>query len=187
MKLKGTSNNASAIGARVTVWSPTIGMQMREVSDMTAGPGQGDLLVEFGLGGDAGIDSLRVDWPNGNVQKLSAQAANQVVIILDDTVTAVREGEIPDLYSLHRAYPNPFNPSTSITFDVPRTGDMDLTIYDAGGRLMRRLHHGVAEPGRHTTVWDGRDERGERVGAGIYFVRLTAPGVHQTIKLMLVK
>ncbi|MBK9303611.1 MAG: VCBS repeat-containing protein [bacterium] len=188
VKLEGTSNNASAVGARVTIWSPLLGMQMREVSDMTAGPGQGDLLVEFGLGGDAGIDSLRVDWPNGNVQRLPLTiAANQVVGVLDNTVTAVRGDDVPAEYSLHRAFPNPFNPATSIVYDVPRSGKIDLAIYDAGGRLLRRLRHGVAEPGRHTAVWDGRDGRGERVGAGLYFARLTAPGADRTLKLMLVK
>jgi len=188
VKLEGTSNNASAVGARVTVWSPVLGMQMREVSDMTAGPGQGDLLVEFGLGGDAGIDSLRVDWPNGNVQRLPLPiAANQVVGVLDNTVTAVRDDGIPDRYTIHRAIPNPFNPSTTIQYDVPCEGRVELGIYDAGGRLLRRLHAGVVTTGRHDVVWDGRDDRGGTVGAGVYFARLDAPGAASTLKILLVK
>ncbi|MBA4377683.1 MAG: hypothetical protein C0395_03360 [Gemmatimonas sp.] len=188
VKLEGTSNNASAVGARVTIWSPGLGMQMREVSDMTAGPGQGDLLVEFGLGGDAGIDSLRVDWPNGNVQRLPLPiAANQVVGVLDNTVTAVRDDGVPDRYTIHRAIPNPFNPSTTIQYDVPCDGRVELGIYDAGGRLLRRLHAGVVTTGRHDVVWDGRDDRGGTVGAGVYFARLDAPGAAATLKILLVK
>jgi hypothetical protein len=187
VKLVGTANNASGIGARVTIWSQTIGRQVREVSDMTAGPGQGDLLVEFGVAGDAAVDSLRVDWPNGHVQRLGARAVNQVLVITDDTATAVSGDALPARLALRRAWPNPFNPSTTIEYDVPRAGDIDLSIYDARGRFVRSLRSSVSEPGRHAVAWDGRDRRGEPVGAGVYLARLTAAGEQRTLKLMLLK
>jgi len=187
VKLIGTVNNASGIGARVTVWSPTVGRQMREVSDMTAGPGQGDLLVEFGLAGDTVVDSLRVDWPNGRAQRAYGAPVNLVAVILDDTGSAVAEGELPVRYALRRAWPNPFNPSTTIEYDVPRAGLIDLSIFDAAGRLVRRLVSGTVEPGRRQVVWDGRNQRGGPVGSGVYLVRLEAADAERPLKLTLLK
>ena len=74
---------------------------------------------------------------------------------------------------LSRARPNPTTGVARFNFDIPaHTGPVSLSVYDIAGRLVRRMIDGVAERGRHTCEWDGRDEGGGPVSAGVYFVRL---------------
>jgi FlgD Ig-like domain len=84
-------------------------------------------------------------------------------------------------------YPNPFNPSTTIAYEVDRGGDMSLAVYDTQGGLVRVLERGRAEAGRSETRWDGTDAHGRRVVSGVYFVRLTAGGAVDTGRLVLLK
>lgn len=91
-------------------------------------------------------------------------------------------------YVLHPNRPNPFNPRTLITFDVPAGGGtVTLDIYDARGRRVRRLGTGFHGEGRHQTSWDGADERGKPVPSGTYFCCLSAAGHCYTRKLILAR
>jgi hypothetical protein len=82
--------------------------------------------------------------------------------------------------------PNPFNPSTTISFDVPASGgDVRLELYDARGRLVRTLVSGRRDPGRQEAVWNGRDAAGRRVPSGVYFARLRAAGCDSVVKVTL--
>jgi hypothetical protein len=81
--------------------------------------------------------------------------------------------------------PNPFSPTTRIAFDLPQAGPMDLMIYSVNGRLIRRLVNDTREAGRHSASWDGRDDAGKRVGSGIYFYQLVAPGVEESRRMIL--
>ncbi len=85
---------------------------------------------------------------------------------------------------LHQNTPNPFNPSTTIAFDLPAPGRVGLRVYDASGRLVRTLAAGIVLPaGRGSLDWDGRDEGGRPVAAGIYICRLEA-GAHRESRAM---
>ncbi|HXV14527.1 MAG TPA: choice-of-anchor B family protein [Candidatus Krumholzibacteria bacterium] len=84
-------------------------------------------------------------------------------------------------------YPNPFNPSTTIAYEVAREGDVSLAVYDVDGALVRVLARGRAPAGRHETRWDGADGGGRRVASGVYFVRLAANGAVDTGRLVLLK
>jgi len=86
------------------------------------------------------------------------------------------------------ASPNPFNPSTEISFTVPAgTRSATLDIYDLAGRRVQRLYELDAETGRVTRTWQGRDESGQRVGSGVYFAVLEIDGRRVTEKLALLK
>jgi hypothetical protein len=69
--------------------------------------------------------------------------------------------------------PNPFNPRTTFVFELPRPQRADLSVYDVAGRLVRRLAAGDLPAGRHTAIWDGRDDRGGDAPSGAYFLRLS--------------
>lgn len=71
-------------------------------------------------------------------------------------------------------FPNPFNPRTTIQYDLPRSSAVNLGIYDPRGRLVRTLVSGTVASGRHTAAWDGRDARGRSSASGTYIVRLVA-------------
>lgn len=77
-----------------------------------------------------------------------------------------------------RATPNPFENSTKIHFTLRSEGETRVTVHDVTGRLVRELHRGWLQAGRHTIPWDGRDESGRFVAAGIYLLGLKS-GVSQ--------
>jgi beta-glucanase (GH16 family) len=89
---------------------------------------------------------------------------------------------------LHPCYPNPFNPSTTIAFELAEPATVTLGIYDVAGRLVRTLAAG--EPtgaGRHEATWNGRDAAGQAAPAGVYFYRLDAGGQSLTRRMTLLK
>lgn len=83
--------------------------------------------------------------------------------------------------------PNPFNPSVRIRFDLPRAAGASLVVYDVSGRLVRVLVDGALEAGPHETEWDGRNDRGESLAAGVYFCRLMAGQVRDSRKMILLR
>jgi M6 family metalloprotease-like protein len=85
--------------------------------------------------------------------------------------------------ALQQNYPNPFNPTTTISFSLPEAAHVDLSIYDVEGRLVRMLINGNLPGGARTVEWDGRDQRGNRVGSGAYFCRLKA-GKNKLVRKM---
>jgi subtilisin family serine protease len=99
-----------------------------------------------------------------------------------------QEGEVPSAFRLLPAYPNPFNPgaqSTVIRYEFPENqapGEVTLTFFDARGRQVRTM-----KGGRSHVVWDGRDERGEALGSGVYFCRLRAGRFADVRKLVLLR
>jgi flagellar hook assembly protein FlgD len=76
---------------------------------------------------------------------------------------------------------------TTIVFDVPRPGPVEIVIYDALGREVVALERGVVPAGRHMITWDGRDRDGRDVGAGLYFCRMKAGGFTKSQKMSLVR
>ena len=89
---------------------------------------------------------------------------------------------------LHANQPNPFNPMTTIRFDLAHSGWMSLRIYDVAGRLVRTLVHEERQAGfNHSAVWDGRDDSGRRVATGVYLYRLETQKLSTGRKLVLVK
>ena len=90
-----------------------------------------------------------------------------------------------------RAAPNPFNPRTTLSFDLPEAAAVDLAIFDGRGRCVRRIDAGERTAGAWTLTWDGRDEAGRTLPAGLYHGRLSARSAgglyRQQIKLTLLK
>jgi hypothetical protein len=95
----------------------------------------------------------------------------------------------PPVARVYPARPNPFNPATSIEFDVPGQGarPVSIAVYDAAGRLVRDLLEGPVESGHHAITWDGRGGRRRVLGAGVYFLRAAIGDQVVTEKMALVK
>ena len=90
--------------------------------------------------------------------------------------------------ALYPCYPNPFNPVTTISYDLPESGTVHLGVYDVAGRLVKSLVDGEAvAAGRHEVQWDGRDKAGRVVSAGIYLCQLDTGGYSETRRMALVK
>lgn len=94
---------------------------------------------------------------------------------------------LPQVTRLRQNRPNPFNPRTTISYDLARAGKVNLTVYDVSGRVVRTLLDQDHPPGRFSVQWEGRDNYGHSVAAGVYFTRLTTPRERKTIKMVLIK
>ncbi len=90
-------------------------------------------------------------------------------------------------FKLHPSTPNPFNPVTTIRFELDRAGPARVEIFDLAGRLVRTLAQGRREVGLFGIVWDGTDGRGQRVPSGIYLLRFESTGRIATQKLTVLK
>jgi Tol biopolymer transport system component len=100
--------------------------------------------------------------------------------------TAVAEA-LPSGFSISGNYPNPFNPSTTISFSLPVTGTVSLAVYDITGRKVRDLVNGSLTRGAHSAVWNGLDSEGRAVSTGVYLSRLTMNGKSATNRMLLAK
>jgi hypothetical protein len=89
--------------------------------------------------------------------------------------------------SLGQNNPNPFSGSTTIRFHLPVRNEVELSVFDIGGRRLQTLASGTLEAGDYTVHWDGRDETGEKVAAGIYFYRLEGSEVDETRKMVVLR
>jgi len=83
--------------------------------------------------------------------------------------------------------PNPFNPSTTVSFSLPAAGQTQLTVYNTRGQRVRTLANTGMAAGGHSVVWDGRDDTGRALGSGVYLLRLSAPDTHLTRKILMLK
>ncbi|MBK8167555.1 MAG: hypothetical protein IPK64_16545 [bacterium] len=101
--------------------------------------------------------------------------------------TGVSAAEVPMAATLAQNHPNPFNPSTTIAFSLVRDGRVELKVFDARGALVRTLVDGQATAGEQRVAWDGRDDGGRQVAAGVYLYRLRADGQELQRKMTLVK
>jgi len=94
---------------------------------------------------------------------------------------------LPTKYTLRNNYPNPFNPVTIIPFDIPITSNVNISIYDVGGRKVKEITDRKWQAGNHELQWNGRNANGDMVGTGIYFIRMQSDNFIQYGKMILLK
>ena len=145
------------------------------VVDLTSYIGQTDVRFRFRLVSDTSMHYDGFDLDDFAVR-----------VTTEDMITAVGD-DVPVVVAGVRAFPNPFNPATSIRFTNPRAGRVKVAVYDVQGRLLRLLQDGDLPAGRHEVRWDGYTGDGARVGSGVYFARMTAGAETAGAKLVLVK
>ena len=89
---------------------------------------------------------------------------------------------LPETFSLDRAYPNPFNPVTTLSFAIPIDSEVSLSIYNLQGREVISLLNGNMDAGYHTAVWNA-----DSYSSGVYFVKMITGDYVDIQKLMLLK
>ncbi|MDH3252682.1 MAG: T9SS type A sorting domain-containing protein, partial [Ignavibacteria bacterium] len=94
---------------------------------------------------------------------------------------------IPETFALYQNFPNPFNPSTEIMYDVAQPVTVTLSVHDLLGRSIRSLVSGPQYAGRYLVRWAGDDDKGSRVASGVYLYRLQAGSFVQTRRLVLLR
>ena len=98
------------------------------------------------------------------------------------------EGEgVPIEFALHENYPNPFNPTTTLRFDLPEVSNLTLTIYNMLGQKVRTFDYQNTSAGYHSVTWDAANDLGQQVGAGVYLYQLQTKDFVKTRKMVLLK
>ena len=122
-----------------------------------------------------------------NLADLQMSAARALEKYLNHTGITENHNTMPADFTLFQNSPNPFNPSTTISFDIVRCGLVELEVFNSLGRSVAVLFEGLAHPGNYRIVWDGRNESGLKVASGMYFYRLRTDTAVQTRKMLLIK
>ena len=94
---------------------------------------------------------------------------------------------LPDQFQLHANFPNPFNPTTTISYDLPEQAQVTLGIYDLLGKKIKTLVNQSQDAGNKIAMWDGTDNLGRQVSAGVYLYQIQAGEFTQTRKMLLLK
>ncbi|KAA3619340.1 MAG: T9SS C-terminal target domain-containing protein [Calditrichaeota bacterium] len=103
------------------------------------------------------------------------------------TTSVAVAAQVPAQYELLGNYPNPFNPETTIRFQIADNSLVAIAIFNARGQFIRNLANGDFSAGTHNILWNGKNEAGISVNSGVYFYRLTTEGFSQTKRMLLLK
>jgi hypothetical protein len=198
IKCVGMVSNKCGIGAKVYLKALINGIpvsQMREISSQTGGSisGQNSLNAFFGLGTTTTIDSLKIVWPSGTIDRYGQIQTNQFITAVEGqgiTNTQNYSNIIPEIFVLYQNYPNPFNPITKIKFEISNTplnplsrGEkVTLKIYDILGKAIQTLVNEPLQPGTYEVTFDGSN-----LPSGIYFYKIETGRFVETKKMLLIK
>lgn len=161
-------------------------------------PAHGEIVGLRYLGGDYGL--VLLDVPLFYMEESAAGLAMaRAMEDLGETVGIAGDEEeglsLPRAYALFQNYPNPFNPSTTILVDIPESAAEGgkkgvrtrVVVYNMRGHLVKMLMDAEKAPGRYVLSWDGKNDRGEHVGSGVYLCRMEAGDITFTRKMVVLK
>ncbi len=103
------------------------------------------------------------------------------------TSTTPTDPVIPVRTALKAAYPNPFNPSTTVSFDLAKDSQVNITVYNAKGQIVKSLFNGNKNAGQFRLEWNGQDNNGKSCTSGIYFIKMNAGEYSSIKKVMMMK
>jgi hypothetical protein len=110
-----------------------------------------------------------------------------VVSVIIESVGLADGSEIPKSYKIHQNHPNPFNPVTTLRYDLPEDGLVNITIYDMMGRVVKNLVNVHQNAGYKSIQWNATNNAGQPVSAGLYLYTIQAGEFRQTKKMVLLK
>ncbi len=148
--------------------------------DGSSASGNGQLAeVVFRKVGDAGLSDFRL------VEGIMVDLAGETTEVPASVLQNVSLG--PTDYGLQQNVPNPFNPETTISYQLRESGRALLTVYSSLGQEIRTLVDEVQEVGAYTVRWDGRDSFGRQVASGVYFYKMRSGTFSDQRRMMLLK
>ncbi len=150
--------------------------------------GEGVLLfINFSITGTVGNNSIlqfaEAMFNEGEPSVVTHDGNLDVV----PPTTVKHDPLIPNSFKISQAYPNPFNPSTAIEFDLPQRSQVTAKVYDELGRFVTELVDKTIEMGHHTLTWDGYDQLHREVSSGIYFINISVGNVMTLLKVIKLK
>lgn len=175
-----------------------LGFQNPTGNPIAAGSGE-ILTLVFDIGGwedvvDVSLLLKGVEIVDSDGNFLAVQQIDGIATI-DGRVPLSAEGlgagaSLPKAFALSQNHPNPFNPSTTINYQVPEDAgfvSFSLNVYDIRGSLVKTLANGVKGPGYYTAHWNGTDNNGRQLSSGVYFYRFRSDKYTSTRKMVLLK
>jgi hypothetical protein len=189
--LKGVQLEFSSLGEVYNITSS------HDINDMQKFEGQADGFYKLGLldmNGQAYIpagnnDVITISYEgSGTLDLVNAVLADSEGYTIPATINN-RKGSstVPETFTLDQNRPNPFNPTTEISYSLPEGCDVSLDIYNITGQRVTTLVNHYQDAGIHSVTWNSRDDNGRQVASGIYFYRLTADNYAETKKMILMK
>jgi hypothetical protein len=140
---------------------------------------QGDLSIDLIFRAKSEIEASYIEISSGALQD-GSYGLNQIT-----TPASVRIETRPDVYALQNNYPNPFNPETTIKYQLPEAGEVTLEIYNMLGQVVNTLVNDYQTAGRYVIQWDATNNNGQSLSSGVYFYRINAGEEFHSIKKML--
>jgi len=140
------------------------------------------MAVPDGVGGFFAVWHDDRSTGKEDISNVYMQRVNDWIVSVNNTPDIQPVG-----WALENAYPNPFNPSTKIAFEVGTTSNVKLTVYDILGREVVKLVNSTRQAGSHSVLWNGQNSAGSKVASGAYYYRLEADDVLITKRMVLVK
>ncbi len=134
-----------------------------------------------------GISGLALDEESGMIKGMCAHFSDVALAPDQGDPTLVEAGPAPEGFALDQNFPNPFNPVTTISYNLAASSNVSMNIYSVVGQHVKTLVDGVMPAGAHSVTWDGTDDAGRQVTSGIYFYSITAGDFNMTRKLMLLR
>jgi flagellar hook assembly protein FlgD len=138
----------------------------------------------------AGVELITGTWTIvANDGKYDVHAENgPFTLTIDGSKLEISDSDIiPETFALYANYPNPFNPTTTISYDLPKRSQVTLGIYNILGKQIKTLVNQSQDAGNRIAVWDGTDNLGRQVSAGVYLYQIQAGEFTQTRKMLLLK
>ena len=112
---------------------------------------------------------------------------HSVLQVLKSNTVSTNNAIEPEQYSINNIYPNPFNPSTTISFFLPIRSQVELSVYNILGNKIATLENEIFDRGLHHKIWKGKDNNGVNVGSGVYFCKMKSENFQQVKKLTILK
>ena len=149
---------------------------------------EGDQVVLYTVSGNV------LQGDNIPLLSLESDAIIEEMILVDNmgervssALSVTEDARVPQEFAVHQNYPNPFNPSTLIKLDANKVMHTSILVYDIMGREIRSLVNKELQAGYHQFIWDGMDQKGNKVGSGVYFIVTQTPDIVKTMKATLIR
>ncbi len=167
------------------------GLDLTSYSSLMAGGNNGAVIVpndhqssilwqQINLGSmppNGSLESSKIDL----IKKWIDEGALEKVLKIEDQVSLIKK------FQLNQNYPNPFNPITTISYYVPTSELVDITIYDINGRIVKNLVSATQKAGYKSIQWNATNNSGQKVNSGIYLYTIQAGDFRQTKKINYIK
>jgi hypothetical protein len=125
------------------------------------------------------------------VQSVNHPSTDPTMYVVEWDITTKLEGEtqnnLPRVYALRQNYPNPFNPVTTFSYDLPKSGNVLLKVYNSLGQEVKTLIDKYQVAGRYEISWNGLDNNGNKVASSVYFSKIKVNDFNKSIKITLLK